>query len=142
MRSTMYSPRKHRRIKRVLACTAALTLLMHDFAWAVCSDGSNLPAGGFVVGVPPIQSAANWSPNVFTGTTGSLWVPDTSVTEHNDPTQPLTGGGHNWVFDQGSTLCKVTDVGPPGQVATSWQIPPNNPTDCVIASLSLRMGRS
>ena len=122
----------NRRIKRVLASTAALTLLMHDFAWAVCSDGSSLPAAGFVVGVPPIQSAANWSPNVFTGTTGSLWIPDTSVNEHNDPTQPLTGGGHNWVFDQGSTLCKMTDVGPAGQVATSWQIPPNNPTDCVI----------
>jgi hypothetical protein len=128
----MYPPRRNRRIKRVLASTAALTLLMHDFAWAICSDGSSLPAAGFVVGVAPIQSAANWSPHVFTGTTGSLWVPDTSVNEHNDPTQPLTGGGHNWVFDQGSTLCKVTDVGPPGQVATSWEIPPNNPTDCVI----------
>ncbi len=119
-------------MKRVLASTAALTLLMHDFAWATCSDGNNLPAGGFVVGVPPIQSAANWSPNVFTGTTGSLWIPDTSVNEHNDPTLPLTGGGHNWVFDQGSTLCKVTDVGTAGQISTSWQIPPNNPTDCVI----------
>jgi hypothetical protein len=121
-----------RRINRVLASTAVLTLLMQDFAWAVCSDGSTLPAAGFVVGVPPIQSAANWSPNVFTGTTGSLWIPDTSVNEHNDPTQPLTGGGHNWVFDQGSTLCKVRDVGPAGAIATSWQIPPNNPTDCVI----------
>jgi hypothetical protein len=105
---------------------------MHDSAWAVCADGSSLPAQGFVVGVPPIQSAANWSPNAFTGTTGSLWIADNSTYEHNDPTQPLTGGGHNWVFDQGSTLCKVTDVGPAGQLATSWQIPPNNPTDCVI----------
>jgi hypothetical protein len=121
-----------KRIKRVLASTAVLTLMMHDFAWAVCTDGGTLPAGGFVVGVPPIQSAANWSPNVFTGTTGSLWIPDTSVNEHNDPTLPLTGGGHNWVFDQGSTLCKVTDVGLAGAIATSWQIPPNNPTDCVI----------
>ncbi len=121
-----------RRINRVLASTAALTLLMHDFAWAICSDGTNLPAAGFVVGVAPVQSAANWSPNIFTGSTGSVWIPDTSVTEHNDPAQPLTGGGHNWVFDQGSTLCKVADVGPGGQLATSWQIPPNNPTDCVI----------
>jgi hypothetical protein len=121
-----------RRVNRVLASTAALTLLMHDFAWAICSDGSSLPPAGFVVGVAPIQSAANWSPNIFTGTTGSLWIPDTSVNEHNDPAQPLTGGGHNWVFDQGSTLCKVTDVGPAGAVATSWQIPPNNPTECVI----------
>jgi hypothetical protein len=105
---------------------------MQNFAWAVCTDGSNLPAGGYVIGVPPVQHAANWSPNVFTGTAGSLWVPDTSVNEHNDPTQPLTGGGHNWVFDQGSTLCKVTDTGPAGQTATGWEIPPNNPTDCVI----------
>ena len=132
MRSTINPSRTSRKLKRLLASTAALTLLMHDFAWAVCSDGSTLPAAGFVVGVPPVQSASNWSPNVFTGTTGSLWIPDTSTYEHNDPTLPLTGGGHNWVFDQGSTLCKVTDVGPAGQVATSWQIPPNNPTDCVI----------
>jgi hypothetical protein len=132
VRSTINPSRTNRKLKRILASTAALTLLMHDFAWAVCSDGSTLPAAGFVVGVPPVQSAANWSPNVFTGTTGSLWIPDTSTNEHNDPTLSLTGGGHNWVFDQGSTLCKVTDVGPAGQVATSWQIPPNNPTDCVI----------
>jgi hypothetical protein len=132
VRSTINPLQTNRKLKRILASTAALTLLMHDFAWAVCSDGNSLPAGGFVVGVPPVQSASNWSPNVFTGTTGSLWIPDTSTNEHNDPTLPLTGGGHNWVFDQGSTLCKVTDVGPAGQLATSWQIPPNNPTDCVI----------
>ena len=124
--------RMSQKIKRLLASTAALTLLMHDFAWAVCSDGTILPSGGFIVGVPPIQTAANWSPHVFTGTTGSVWIADISTNEHNDPTQPLTGGGHNWVFDQGSTLCKVEDVGPAGQLATSWQIPPNNPTDCVI----------
>ena len=65
-------------------------------------------------------------------TAGSLWIPDTSTYEHNDPAQPWTGGGHNWVFDQGSTLCKVTDVGRAGAVATGWEIPPNNTTDCVI----------
>src|ERR1700760_2786471 len=120
------------RVNRVLASTAALTLLLHDFAWAICADGSSLPAGGFVVGVPPIQSASNWSPNVFTGTTGSVWIADTSVYEHNDPALPLTGGGHNWVFDQGSTLCKVTDIGAAGHVATGWEIPPASSTDCVI----------
>ena len=119
-------------IKRVFVWTLALTLVMQNFAWAVCTDGSNLPAGGYVIGVPPVQQASNWSPHVFTGTTGSLWVPDTSVNEHNDPAKPLTGGGHNWVFDQGSTLCKVTDTGPAGKVATGWDIPPNNPTDCVV----------
>jgi hypothetical protein len=119
-------------VRRVLASTVALTVVMQNFAWAVCSDGSYLPSGGYVIGVPPVQYAANWSPNIFTGTAGSLWVPDTSVNEHNDPTQPLTGGGHNWVFDQGSTLCKVTDKGPAGQTSTAWEIPPNNLTDCVI----------
>ena len=36
------------------------------------------------------------------------------------------------MFDQGSTLCKVTDIGPGTGVATGWEIPPNNVTDCVI----------
>jgi hypothetical protein len=121
-----------RRFKRLIASTLAVTLVTQNFAWANCSDGSNLPAGGYEIGQAPVAQAANWSPNVFTGTTGSLWVPDTSVNEHNDPTKPLTGGGHNWVFDQGSTLCKVTDTGPAGQLSTGWEIPPNNPTDCVI----------
>jgi hypothetical protein len=130
--SKLVSSKLGRRIKRIIAIAAALTLLMQNFAWAVCADGTNLPPGGYVVGTPPVVNAANWSPNVFTGTTGSLWVPDNSVFEHNDPNQPLTGGGHNWVFDQGSTLCKVTDTGPAGQVATGWTIPPNNSTDCII----------
>ena len=118
--------------RRVFASTIALTVVMQNFAWAVCTDGSSLPAGGYTIGVAPVQHAANWSLNVFTAAAGSLWIPDTSVNEHNDPTQPLTGGGHNWVFDQGSTLCKVTDTGPAGQTSTGWEIPPNNPTDCVI----------
>ena len=51
------------------------------------------------------------------------------------PSSPKTGGGHNWVFDQGSTLCKVTDIGPAEPktgLASGWEIPPNTPTDCVI----------
>jgi len=55
-----------------------------------------------------------------------------SVNEHNNPAEPLTGGGHNWVLDQGSTLCKETDVGPAGGVPTSWNIPPNTPSTCVV----------
>ena len=121
-----------RRVNRIIALAVTFTMSMQNFAWAVCSDGSNLPSGGYVIGLPPVQQAANWSLNIFTGTTGSLWIPDTSYYEHNDPAKPLTGGGHNWVFDQGSTLCKVTDVGPAGGLATGWEIPPNNPTDCVI----------
>jgi hypothetical protein len=72
------------------------------------------------------------TPSVFTGTVGSYFIPDNSVNEHNDPGQPLTGGGHNWVFDQGSTLCKVTDLGPAGGVATSWGLPPVTATDCIL----------
>jgi hypothetical protein len=120
------------RLRRITAVAIASTFLSHNFAWAVCSDGSTLPAEGFVIGLPPVVNADNWSPDVFTGTTGSIWVPDTSVYENNDPSKPLTGGGHNWVFDQGSTLCKVTDEGPAGSLPTGWSIPPNNPTDCVI----------
>jgi len=120
------------RIRRVTALVIAATFLSQNFAWAVCADGTTLPAGGFVIGQPPAVSANNWSPGVFTGTTGSIWVPDTSVFEHNDPTRPLTGGGHNWVFDQGSTLCKVTDTGPAGSLPTGWTIEPNFPTFCVL----------
>lgn len=117
------------RISQVTAMVVACTFLVQEFAWAICSDGSTVPGGGFIVGEPPTQ---NWSPDIFTGTTGSLWVPDTSVFEHNDPDRPLTGGGHNWVFDQATTLCKVTDVGNPGALPTGWIIEPNFPDFCTI----------
>ena len=119
--------------RTLVASTAALSLGMQNAAWAVCSDGTTLPADGFVIGRDaPVRIAANWSPHVFTGTAGSLFIPDNSVHENNDPALPLTHNGHNWVFDQGSTLCKVTDTGPGTGVATGWEIPPNNVTDCVI----------
>jgi hypothetical protein len=122
--------------RTLLASTAALSLGMQNAAWAVCVNGSTFPAnaGGFVIGVAPAPAvAANWSPNVFTGTAGSLFIPDTSVHEHNNATLALTGGGHNWVFDQGSTLCKETDRGTVGTaVATGWTIPPTTSNDCVI----------
>ena len=44
------------------------------------------------------------------------------------------------MFDQGSTLCKETDVGPGTGVATSWNIPPNTATDCVILPI-IKAGR-
>ncbi len=120
------------RIRQVTALAVASTFLSHSYAWAICSDGSTLPEEGFVIGQPPLVDANNWSPGVFTGTTGSLWIPDSSVFEHNDPSQPLTGGGHNWVFDQGSTLCKMTDTGPANSLPTGWKIEPNSPNFCVI----------
>jgi len=123
------------RIRRTVALVATITLLGQNFASATCSNGQSLPAGGFVVGRDAVvANASNWSPGVFTGTAGSIFVPDASVNERNDVSQPLTGGGHNWVFDQGSTLCKVTDTGvdPGTGRSASWDIPPNEPTDCVI----------
>src|SRR5215469_394971 len=117
-----------KRARRIVAVATALIFLCQNFAWAVCADGSTFPASGFVAGQPP---AANWSPNTFTGTAGSIFVPDTSVFEHNDPTQPLTGGGHNWVFDQGTGTCKAIDIGPAGGTPTAWATD-SSATDCVI----------
>jgi hypothetical protein len=121
------SSRSARRIRQIAATTTALTFMLQNMAWAVCSNGTNFPAGGFTP-----ATATNWSPHTFTGTLGSVWVPDISVNEHNNPKEPLTLGGHNWAFDQGSTTCKTTDIGGAGGPPTSWSIPPNNPTDCII----------
>jgi hypothetical protein len=128
-------------LRQITALAVASTFLNQNFAWALCSDGTKFPAGGYVIGQAPVQDANNFSPFTFTGAAGSLFIPDNSTCEHNDcAKEPLTGGGHNWVFDQGSTLCKVTDTGPPGRVATAWSIPANNGTDCVILPV-IRAGR-
>jgi hypothetical protein len=113
-------------IRRVAATTTALTFILQNLAWAVCSDGTNFPPPGFTP-----ATATNWSPNSFTNTLGSVWVPDISVNEHNNGLEPLTLGGHNWVFDQGSATCKETDVGGAGGPTVSWAIPPVNFTDCM-----------
>jgi hypothetical protein len=70
-----------------------------------------------------------------TAATGSLFIPDTSVNEHNDPAQPLTGGVHNWVFDQESSLCKQTDVGVPNGATTGWTIPSTVDADCAFLGI-------
>jgi len=118
--------------RTLLASAAALSLGMQDAAWAVCSDGSTFPAGGFVAGSTPNPFTAGWSPGVLADPVGSLFIPDNSVNEHNDPAQPLTGRGHNWVFDQASSLCKETDTGPGGAAPTAWALPPMTTTDCVL----------
>jgi len=118
-----------KRLRRVGATATALTFLCQNFAWALCADGSTFPATGYVNGQPP---AANWSPGVFTGTAGSIFVPDKSIFENNDPAQPVTGAGHNWAFDQGTTTCKETDIGPAGGTPTSWAIPSSDPTNCLL----------
>ncbi len=99
-----------------------------------------MPAGGWVVGSALVPTADNWSSGTFTGTAGSIFVPDLSVFEHNDPNGPLTGGGHHWVFDQGSTLCKETDVGPANGLSTGWAIPANNTTDCILLPI-IKLGK-
>jgi hypothetical protein len=128
---------------RALVGVLAATMIAgpRNYAWAQCADGTQFPPGGYVVGLPPLQrGAGNWSPNVFTDTAGSLWVPDNSFVENNDVGLPLTGGGHNWVFDRASTLCKVTDKGEPGALSTAWSIPPNSAERCVILP-NIKSGR-
>jgi hypothetical protein len=117
--------------RAVLASTAAASLLAQNAAWAVCADGSSFPASGYKAGSPGVTP--NWLPLVLTGTLGSVFVPDSSVHENNDTTKPLTGGGHNWVFDQGATLCKMGDKAPTGTtVATAWVMPPTtSAADCI-----------
>jgi hypothetical protein len=113
----------------MVASASILTFVCQSLAWAECADGTMFPAGGFVNGQAP---AATWSPSIFTGTAGSIFVPDNSLFEYNDPTQPLTGGGHNWVFDQGTTFCKETNVGPPGGTPTAWAIPLITAANCLL----------
>ncbi len=155
-------PRGGRSVRQITALAVATTFLTQNFAWAVCSDGTTFPAGnqGFVnttiANVAP--SLANMTPNVFTGTAGSVFVPDNSTFENNDPTNVstvalngsgiqglpngpgLAVGGHNWEFDQGSTTCKAGSTSSgnppipviPGQAPAGWILPPNTTTDCFV----------
>src|SRR5215472_6195249 len=90
-----------RNVRRITALAIATTFLTQNFAWAICSDGTNLPAGnqGFVSGTlqTAAPSLANMTPNVFTNTAGSVFVPDNSSFENNDPTNvgtvALNGSG-------------------------------------------------
>ena len=112
------SSRTHGRWRRtLLASTAALSLGMQNAAWAVCADGSTFPAAGYLVGG---ANVANWSPGTFTGTLGSVFVPDSSAAT-----------GHNWAFDQGATLCKMGNAGS-ATAPTGWIMPPpTTSTDCI-----------
>src|SRR5215475_7808041 len=145
----MKTDTKGRRLRRVTAVAIASTFLTQNFAWAICSDGTSFPAGdqGFVNGTLP-PSLQNMSPFIFTGTAGSVFIPDNLTFENNDPvngtsTVALNGsgiaglpvaavGGHNWQFDQGSTTCKATNTGVAGGAASGWSIPPNTTTDCFV----------
>jgi hypothetical protein len=118
--------------RRALLASSAVLSLVQNAAWATCSDATTFPAGGFVIGSTQVPTAANWSQNVFTAAAGSVFIPDVSVNEANDPTKPLTGGGHNWVFDQGSTLCKQIDAGSAGAPATAWTTSPRFSAGCIL----------
>lgn len=123
--------RSARRIRQIAAATTALTFMLQNMAWATCTDGSTFPSGpgGFSLGVAPVTS---FSPNIFTNTLGSVWIPDVTVTEFNLPGGVLTGNGHDFVFDQGTATCKMVDDGPAGGTPTSWWIPTINGADCVL----------
>ena len=141
-----------RNIRQITALAIATTFLTQNFAWAVCSDGTTFPAGnqGFVYSTlsTVAPSLANMSPNMFTGTAGSVFIPDNSSFENNNSavgpsTIALDGsgiaglpvaavGGHNWVFDQGSCTSKATDTGPADQPATGWTFTSNTTTDCIL----------
>jgi hypothetical protein len=127
----MSAPNTQRRLhwRRALLATTAALSLGQNAAWAVCLDGSTFPPGGYQIGVAPVAVAANWSPNVFTSTEGSYFIPDISTTDQ--VTGAPTGGGHNWAFDQGSTLCKDGDAGSAAGT-TGWILPPNTSTDCIV----------
>ena len=117
------------RWKRALLATTAALALGQNAAWAVCVDGTTFPPGGYQIGQAPVAVAANWSPNVFTSTEGSVFIPDGST--NDQVTGAPTQGGHNWAFDQGSTLCKQGDAGSAAGT-TAWILPPNTSTDCIV----------
>jgi hypothetical protein len=124
------NPRLHWR-RALLATTAALSFGAQNAAWATCLDGTTFPAGGYQIGKAPVKVAANWSPNVFTSTEGSNFIPDVSTNDQT--TGAPTGGGHNWAFDQGSTLCKLGDAGnKAGTVTNAWILPPSTSQDCIV----------
>jgi hypothetical protein len=127
----MSAPNTQRRLhwRRALLATTAALSLGQNAAWAVCLDGSTFPPGGYQIGVAPVAVAANWSPNVFTATEGSYFIPDISTNDQT--TGAPTGGGHNWAFDQGSTLCKDGDAGSAAGT-TGWILPPNTSQDCIV----------
>jgi hypothetical protein len=78
---------------------------------AAATGSTTFRAAGYQVGSATVPVAANWSPGtnfIFTDPQGSLFIPDSSTADQT--TGAPTGGGHNWAFDQGSTLCKLGDA--------------------------------
>jgi hypothetical protein len=54
------------RLRRTGGAAVAMAFAFQNFAWAVCADGTNFPAGGYVIGTPPVQTAKNFNAPGFT----------------------------------------------------------------------------
>ena len=82
--STLHSGGRH--FRQITALAIASTFLTQNFAWAVCSDGLGFSPGnqGYQFQLLP-AALQNMSPGIFTGTAGSVFVPDNSIAENNDP---------------------------------------------------------
>ena len=115
------NPRLHWR-RALLATTAALWFGAQNAAWATCLDGTTFPAGGYQIGKAPVKVAANWSPNVFTSTEGSNFIPDVSTNDQTTgaPTAEGTTG-----VRPGLHAMQAGDAGnKAGTVTNAWILPP------------------
>src|SRR5262249_61055620 len=125
---TRHGNSKH--LRQIAALAIASTFLTQNFAWAVCSDGLPMPPGinGYQHALLP-PTLQNMAPGIFTGTAGSVFVPDNSTFEGNNPaTGTLTSGGHKWEIDQGSPHSQGTHVVATGGPAPPRAPPPTTPT--------------
>jgi hypothetical protein len=138
----------------IVAVSAAMAIVVQTPAWATtCKDGSTMPALGYNAFQMP-----SWTPGVYTGTLGSLFIPDTSTSEGQggpntgpdntgkldgmgNPLPGYYGHGHNWVMDQGSTLCKQIDNGSSGLTSNGWTIPVTSITSSCIFLPIVKGGR-
>jgi len=103
---------------------------------SVCENNSGTPNGAGANGLP-LTGGAIGRPCV--GQPELIAKHGSGLGGRNDPsivnltTLPqIPVGGHDWVADQGSDTCKIQEIGPADQPATTWNIPPNTVTDCVV----------
>jgi hypothetical protein len=103
---------------------------------SVCENNSGTPNGLGANGLP-LTGGAIGRPCI--GQPNLIALHGSGLGGRNDPTitvpttlPQIPVGGHDWVADQGSDTCKMQEVGPADQPATSWNIPPNTVTDCVV----------
>ena len=104
---------------------------------SVCENNSGTVNGLGADGVTPLTGGQIGRPCI--GQPELVAKHGSGLGGRNDPTvtvpttiPQIPVGGHDWVADQGSDTCKMQEVGPADQPATSWNIPPNTVTDCVV----------